>query len=152
MAPAVCQSRVHRAFHRSFERTGPRPNEQVHTTRIPQEARALPELSQFRAPERQAQSRHVPTGNDRATDLELKWIEALLELYQFAEDNRTHIGMHTTAELTFDDENVRSQFMALANKVDDLADQSAKVAVVFDSAHQRHRQRMSFTARDARQP
>jgi hypothetical protein len=88
----------------------------------------------------------------RATDLELKWIDALLELYQFAEDNRAHIGMHTTAELTFDDENVRSQFIALANKVDDLADQSAKVAVVFDSAHQRHRQRMSFTARDARQP
>lgn len=88
----------------------------------------------------------------RATDLELKWIDALLELYQFAEDNRTHIGMHTTAELTFDDENVRSQFMALARKVDDLADESAKVAAVFDSVHRRHRQRMSFTTRDAGQP
>lgn len=88
----------------------------------------------------------------RATDLELKWIDALLELYQFAEDNRTRIGMHTTAELTFDDENVRSQFMALANKADDLADQSAKVAAVFESGQQRRRQRMSFTTPDAGQP
>jgi hypothetical protein len=88
----------------------------------------------------------------RATDLELQWIDALLELYQFAENNRGYIGMHSTAELTFDDEDVRSQFMALASKADDLADQSANVAAVFDSSHQRHRQRMSFTTPNAGPP
>jgi hypothetical protein len=91
-------------------------------------------------------------GFSHATDLELKWIDSLLELYQFAEDNRTHIGMHTTAELTFDDENVRAQFMALANKVDDLSEQSTKAAAVLEGRQQRHSQRMSFTTRDSGQP
>ena len=88
----------------------------------------------------------------RATDLELKWIDALLELYQFSEDNRTHLGMQTTAELTFDDEGVRSQFMALADKADNLADQSAKVAAVFGGGQPRRRERMSFTTHNAGQP
>jgi hypothetical protein len=88
----------------------------------------------------------------RATDLELQWIDALIDLYQFAEDNRTHIGMQTTAELTFDDENVRSQFVTQAKKADDLADQRAKAAAVWESGQPRHIQRMSFTARDVGQP
>jgi len=73
------------------------------------------------------------------------------ELYQFADDNRTRIGMPTTAELTFEDEKARSQFMALAKKADDLADQSAKVASAFDTGQRRRMQRMWFTARDASQ-
>lgn len=88
----------------------------------------------------------------RATDLELQWIDSLIDLYQFAEDNRTHIGMQTTAELTFDDENVRSQFVTLAKKADDLADQSAKAAALFEGGQQRRTQRMSFTARDVGRP
>lgn len=88
----------------------------------------------------------------QAADLELKWIDALLELYQFAEDNRARIGMgDNTGELTFDDENARTQFMALAAKADDLADQSAKAAVLFDSVHRRRIHRMEFTARDVNQ-
>jgi len=88
----------------------------------------------------------------RATELELQWIDALLELYQFTDDNRTRIGMHTTDELTFEDENARSQFMALAKKADDVAEQSAKVASTFDTGQRRRVQRMWFTARDASQP
>ena len=85
----------------------------------------------------------------RATELEMKWIDALLEMYQFADTNRTHISMHTTEALTFDDENARTYFMSLAKKADEIVDQIAKVASVFDSGHRRLLQRMSFTAREA---
>jgi len=85
----------------------------------------------------------------RDTDLEMKWIDSLLELYHFAEDNRTHMGMPTTDELTFDDENVRSQFMAFANKADALAAERTKVSAASENGLQRRRPQISFTAHGA---
>jgi hypothetical protein len=87
----------------------------------------------------------------RATDLELKWLDAVLQLYQFTEENSSHIGTPSTSELMFDDDSVRSQFNEMAAKVDALGDQSAKAAAAFDTT-QRRRQRMRLSSRNTSQP
>lgn len=89
-------------------------------------------------------------GVEKSLELEMKWLDASVELYQYAGENQSH--MHARgAQLEFDDESVRQHFVELSQKVDDLGTQKDQAQAAFNNVQQQNRQKMGITAQDVGQ-
>lgn len=87
----------------------------------------------------------------QAMELDKKWIEAAIELYQYVSDNQSHISVRGAAQLEFDSDEVRSQFVYLSEKVEALGGQRDKATAAFNSYQQRNRRRRGLTSQDVGQ-
>ena len=83
----------------------------------------------------------------KSLDLEMKWIDAMVELYQYSGENQSHMRARG-ASLEFDDETVRQHFVELSQKVDALGAQKDQAQASFTNAQERSRQQMGITAQD----
>lgn len=100
----------------------------------------------------QAMRKEMAGGLDQVTqamELEMKWIDATVELYQYAADNSSHLSLRGATQLEFDNDDVRSQFMYLSQKVDELGEQRDTATANYQDLQRRNRQRLGVTEQDA---
>lgn len=87
----------------------------------------------------------------RAMDLDMKWIDAAIELYQYANENQSNISGRCAARLEFTSDDVRAHFVYLSDKVDELGDQRDEATAAFNSRQRRNRHRMGLSSQDSGQ-
>ena len=87
----------------------------------------------------------------RAMDLDMKWIDAAIDLYQYANENQSQISGRGAARLEFTSDDVRAHFVSLSDKVDELGDQRDEATAAFNSRQKRNRHRMGLSSQDSGQ-
>jgi hypothetical protein len=82
-----------------------------------------------------------------AMDLDMKWIDATLELYQYADQNQSHISTRYT-QVQFDSDELRAHFVYLSGKAGELGDERDKATAAFEGRQKLNRRRIGLTSQD----
>lgn len=99
----------------------------------------------------QAMRKEMAGGLDQVTqamELDMKWIDATVELYQYAVDNVSHLSLRGATQLEFDNDEIRAQFMYLSDKVDELGEQRDTATANYQDLQQRNRRKLGITEAD----
>jgi len=99
----------------------------------------------------QAMRKEMAGGLDQVTqamELDMQWIDATIELYQYAVDNASHLNLRGATQLEFDNDDIRSQFMYLSQKVDELGQQRDTATTNYQDLQRRNRQKLGISEQD----
>ena len=83
-----------------------------------------------------------------ALDLDLKWIDAVSELYLYADQNQSHMTSSRYAQVQFDSDELRAQFVYLSDKVKETGQQRDNAMSEFENRQKQNRQRIGLTSQD----
>jgi len=77
-----------------------------------------------------------------AIELDMNWIDAAIELYQYASENQGHISGRGAYGLSFDSEDVRLRFQEISQKAEQLGRERDQAATAFTDRQARNRSQM----------
>lgn len=80
----------------------------------------------------------------RSSEADIKWIEAVIELYRYAIESNGSITVTDDFNLGFSDEGVRARFEELSAKVDEMAEMGDKASAEFNQNRENARKKFGM--------
>lgn len=84
----------------------------------------------------------------KATELEMKWLDGEIEVYQYALDNRAAMGISEASEFVITNDDVRERFNQLVANAGELQKKAIEASDAFQKGQQQRQQELGISGSD----